>query len=203
MVKRLTTDSKRKRIVDIAGNIFWENGYEGTSMRDIAHACGFHPSNIYNFFTNKNEILYVVLLHDYELLISAIQRILDNNSISPVQKLRLFIRVHFRIALRRKHSYRLLADTELVHLSSTQLKKIIKLRDTYDNILRKIIQAGKNKGDFDDVDEKIVGIIISSVISRSRIWFSRKGTLSPVELADATYGFILNGLRKRITFPRL
>jgi AcrR family transcriptional regulator len=42
--------------LDVAMRLFWERGYEGTSMADLSHAIGVHPSSIYAAFGDKQAL---------------------------------------------------------------------------------------------------------------------------------------------------
>ena len=48
--------STREKILNQALELFAENGYHGTSMREIAKAVGIKGSSIYNHFSGKEEI---------------------------------------------------------------------------------------------------------------------------------------------------
>ena len=89
----------------------------------------------------------------------------------------------------------MLFDEELRSLLPAHRKEIIAYRDHYDRILRKIIRRGINAGDFAEVDEKLIGYSIASMIVRTRVWFRPRGRLSIQEIADIIFKFALNGLR--------
>ncbi|MEG0619272.1 MAG: TetR/AcrR family transcriptional regulator [Bacilli bacterium] len=48
---------RKKEILDTAMNLFYENGFESTSMTDIADSMGITKGLIYNYFPSK-DILY-------------------------------------------------------------------------------------------------------------------------------------------------
>jgi AcrR family transcriptional regulator len=47
--------------------IFWERGYEGTSMADLTHAMGLNPSSIYAAFGDKQALFQLVVKRYMEL----------------------------------------------------------------------------------------------------------------------------------------
>ncbi len=65
----MATDT-RERVVDAARQLFWEQGYEATSLARIAEASGANPGSVYYFFRTKAEILDAVLEH-YERQLGA------------------------------------------------------------------------------------------------------------------------------------
>jgi hypothetical protein len=88
-----------------------------------------------------------------------------------------------------------LFDVALDKLSPANRKVIISMRDVYDCIIRKIIRRGQEKGLFMPCNEKVVGFMISSMITRSRIWFQPKKGLTVQELEDFIFRFTLRGIQ--------
>ncbi len=178
----------------VAGDLFWKKGYEGTTMRDIAKACKCKPPNIYNFFPNKEAILYEILRSQLESLISSVNYLENDETAPPVEQLRLFISGHAEYLFRVIRTSKLVFDVELDSLSPGNRKRIVKMRDEYEHILKRIIRRGIESGDFAAIDEKLVAYSIISMIMRSIIWFSPEGRLTVPQLIDFLVDFSLYGL---------
>src|SRR3990170_5917094 len=55
----------RDKALDQALHVFWQNGYEGTSIADLTAAMGINPPSLYTAFGNK-EALFRRALDRYE-----------------------------------------------------------------------------------------------------------------------------------------
>jgi AcrR family transcriptional regulator len=192
--KELKSSIKKSWILDKAGTLFWQKGYHGTSMRDIADACDCKAANIYNYFKGKEDILFEVIKDITEQAVNSVRHLENDDTTSPVEQLRSFIDNHLSVLVQMKKSSVLISDTGLQNLTRDHRKIIIELRDTYDRILMMIIRRGIESGDFAVKDEKVAVYLISSVIIRSTIWFSSKGRLSAEEVADIMFDFVYKGI---------
>jgi len=195
MAERKKRKTQRELIIAESSTLFWEKGYAETSMKDIANACGFRPANIYNFFDSKESILNEILLQEMMEIVSPIKHLKDDEGVHPVECMRMLIENHVKLTLGEKSSSKLLFDVGLKNLKPQNRKKIIKLRDDYDEIGIAIIRRGKKAGIFSrNIDEKIAVFSIASIIARSRIWYSPKGKYTVDEIIDFIYNFSLRGL---------
>jgi AcrR family transcriptional regulator len=186
---------QKAKILDNARMLFWENGYDRTSMKDIARACGFEPGNIYNYFNNKETLLYEVMKEDMDKLISSVKHLERDNILLPTEQLRSYFENTARCILGPRRTSKLLTDVGLRDLTPAHRLKIIKLRDDYEMVLREVIRRGKESGDFADVDEALACYFIVSMIIRARIWFSPRGRLTSDKVANLLFDFALHGLR--------
>jgi len=181
-------------MLNVARRLFWQKGYNATGMRDIAKAYGCRPANIYNFFANKEDILFQVLREEMEKIVDPIRHLEDDSKTPPLEQLREIIHVHLKITLSYRRSAGLLFDATLDKLSPPRRKIIVEYRDLYDRILRKVVERGIDAGYFNPIDVKLVGFMIASMITRSRVWFHPKKGASVDELADFIFRFTCNGL---------
>ena len=58
----------RQRIIDAAIQMFLEEGYEKTSIRNIADKIEYSPATIYLYYNDKDELLYDVQAQAFEKL---------------------------------------------------------------------------------------------------------------------------------------
>jgi len=188
--------ASKAAIISVAIDLFWENGYIGTSLRDIAEACGFEAANLYNYFQSKEQLLYEAMQEELERLVALLEPVTADIRSTPMERLRKFIEIHVEIMLVIGRRYKMMYDSEIRHLSPLHKKRIVALRDYYSELMLSIVEDGKKTGDFAaDIDAKFVVLMIASIIMRTVFWFSPKGRLSPVEIADMICKIVLDGIR--------
>ena len=193
--KREGNGVRKKKILALARQLFWQNGYSSVSMRDLARAYGCQPANLYNYFKTKESILFEVLLEEMEQIVQPISHLEHEEDGNPVDQLRFIIASHLKVTLSHRRSAKTLFDVALGSLLPANRKVIVSMRDTYDRTIRKVIQRGQEKGLFVPYDEKLVGFMISSMVTRSRIWFHPKKGVTVDELADFIFRFALTGIQ--------
>jgi len=58
---RLAASERRKQLIDIAMKLFSEQGFDGTSTREIAQAAGVNEAIIFRHFKTKEDLYWAVL----------------------------------------------------------------------------------------------------------------------------------------------
>ena len=193
MVKQEQTQDRKTMILETAKKLMIEKGYHATSMRDIARACSSEPSNIYYYFTSKEEILLQIYVVQFNRMSNIVNHLDSDSTKSPAEKLRFFIASYIPSS---ETNYGLLVDAELKHLSPANRRTVLKLRDQHEMILRRIIRQGIDNGDFIKTDEKLLSIMIFSILQRLMLWYSPQGKLSPEEVVNYIYEFVISRLVK-------
>ncbi|KQX23434.1 MULTISPECIES: TetR/AcrR family transcriptional regulator [unclassified Sphingomonas] len=89
-------DGTKAAIIEASIKLFYNKGYRGTSMPDIASECDITPAAIYYHFKNKEQVLWSC----YENLIKELdERVIKevNKFTDPKAKLERFIEIVFNI----------------------------------------------------------------------------------------------------------
>lgn len=80
----------RETGLDVAANLFWARGYEGTSIADLTAAMGITPPSLYATFGSKEELFRMALNHSISQQNSQRLELLDAKT--PVyETLKLFL----------------------------------------------------------------------------------------------------------------
>ena len=69
---------RETRIVDIAQEVFFEFGYENTTVLQIAKSAGYNKRTIYLYFKDKEEIFLAVVLRGLKILLQSLQDVVEN-----------------------------------------------------------------------------------------------------------------------------
>lgn len=98
----VTLTEKKKDIMDTALHLFSINGYNETSMQDIASHCNISKATIYKYFKSKEELLAYIVKYLHEDTINILNEINSNNSLNAKEKFEQKIFLLFSTFINKK-----------------------------------------------------------------------------------------------------
>ncbi|MGE4607846.1 MAG: TetR/AcrR family transcriptional regulator [Myxococcota bacterium] len=96
----------QRAILEAAGSILVEDGYEHFTMRKLANRCGYTAPTIYNHFGDKTGLIDAVLEEVFRELVVVLERV--QPAADPLDRLRAQFDAFVDFALRNPTHYRLL-----------------------------------------------------------------------------------------------
>ena len=66
---------RKKRLIDIAEQVFFKKGFDGTTMPMIADAAGYNKRTIYLYFKDKEELFLAVVLRGLKRLYECLRTV--------------------------------------------------------------------------------------------------------------------------------
>lgn len=165
--------------------LFAHEGYEATSMREIAAAVGIQAGSLYNHFSSKEEILWDLtrgaLLDLREQIDTALAELPADSPAAA--KLSAFIEAHVRFHALNSERARIV-NQQMSGLNRTHYREVVGLRRTFEEQLEGILDDGVRDGSFTLVDARLsVYAILQMCIAVSN-WFRKGGDLSVDEVAS-------------------
>jgi TetR/AcrR family transcriptional regulator, cholesterol catabolism regulator len=101
-------DRRLGKILVHATEVFYEKGYEGASMRDLARTSGMSLSGLYYYFESKEKLLYLIQKHTFRTIVERLRECLDEVS-DPEQRIRVFILNHLEYFLANREAMKVLS----------------------------------------------------------------------------------------------
>jgi AcrR family transcriptional regulator len=93
----------RQEILRAAARLFQQQGYDATSMNDVAAALKLSKGGLYHHFQSKDEILYNIMSHAMDITeqrVINVVRHIDGSSVAGAEeRLRTLIRLHIQVVL--------------------------------------------------------------------------------------------------------
>ena len=174
--------SRRDELIDAAAHLFREQGYERTTVRDLAQAVGMQSGSLFYHFKNKAEILEAVMAKGVTDITINAEAALQHD-VAPIEKLRSLIREHLKALLgSSQHALEVLLY-EWHSLSPEARERIVELRDRYEAIWQVVLDEVAKDGLLPD-DTAFLRKMLFGSMNWTVQWFRPNGNMSINELAD-------------------
>jgi AcrR family transcriptional regulator len=186
-----TTPSRKDIIFREAARLFREKGYNGSTLRGLASRSGVKGGSIYHHFSSKQEILYAIMEYTMTNLINRLQLAIKDED-EPLEKLRKAIIFHIEYHTGdMDETY--VADAELRSLEDDNYRKIVQMRNDYEEIYRNILFEGKCAGKMHIENIKIASRAVLQMCTGISYWFDPCGEQSISEIAEGYVELFLWG----------
>jgi len=188
--------STSQRLLDAAAALFATKGYGATSTREIAAVLGIQKASLYYHIGSKEELLYAICRSSLEQIRSDVEAALAEVR-DPLERIRALICAHVESMLRDqdKHS---VAMAEMHLLSHERLAQVLALRDSYENLVRSVLQEAQSAGLLrQDIHVKYLCLSLLGLLNRVEVWYRPTGPLSPPEFGELMAVVFLTGAAAR------
>ena len=189
------SNQTKSRIVSAAWKLFYQYGYENTTIDDIAEISQTTKGTFYHYFNSKDDLLgSLSYLFDqkYEELTETMDPGMD-----PVSQL-LFINHELFLMIENTVSVSLLSQLFGSQLTTRGERHLLNPDRTYYKLLRKIVVEGKEAGLFRD-DLSVTDITKAYALYERAMmydWCISDGNYSLCQYSEKMLPLFLNGLAK-------
>ncbi len=183
----------RTAIRQAAAERFFHQGYESTTVREIADALDIRAASIYYHYPDKQQILFELIDSAMSLLADGVREAVAAHDASA-DRLAAIVVHHVALhALRPLEAT--LGETELRSLTGARLDLAVAKRDAYEAIVVGVLAEGVRTGAFEPLDPKLTAFAVISMCTNVGIWYRPDGrlTLSEVARSYATMATRLAG----------
>jgi TetR/AcrR family transcriptional regulator, cholesterol catabolism regulator len=180
-------------ILKIAAEVFFEQGYNGAKLEDIARQAGIVKGSLYHYFESKE--------HMYERLIDEVKNLADIGAEAggdlPVEdRMAEIVRRRMELVVRNPVEIGIISR-HLVRMDGKAGEWARDYRRNFVHGLRDIIEEGQADGVFRPGDPDVLATFILGTITVVTEWYRPGGRLSAEEITEEMVAFVLQGLGVR------
>jgi AcrR family transcriptional regulator len=169
--------------------LFAARGYAATGIREIAEDAGVTTAALYHHMGSKQDLLLVIMRDAmHEMIAGARAALADSDD--PADELAALARAHVMYnGENLLDAY--VGDAEIRSLDPANRTRIVKLRDTYEELWTEVIVRGVASGRFRISDPKLFRIAVIQMCNGVTYWYTPAGPTSLPAIADGLAGFAL------------
>ncbi|MEX2393829.1 MAG: TetR/AcrR family transcriptional regulator [Actinomycetota bacterium] len=187
---RADSNGTLRRIYEAALVLLAERGYHGTSVREIADACGIKASSIYAHLPSKERLLHDLALLGHEEHRDVMRDAVLGAGAEPAEQLKALVAAHVRFHA----TYPVLAtvaNNELHALSPASAAEIVEIREDDIRTIQEVIERGVRLGRFSCRDSFLATAVIGAMGIRLATWYPARGGYDVDEIVAEFTDFAL------------
>jgi TetR/AcrR family transcriptional regulator, cholesterol catabolism regulator len=184
-------DRRLGKILEHATEVFYDKGYEGASMRDLARASGMSLSGLYYYFESKEKLLYLIQKHTFTTIVERLRERLDEVS-DPEQRIRVFILNHLEYFLANPKAMKVLSHEAEV-LTNSFGAEIAAIKREYYRICVGLLEDFKAAKRL-EFSSRMAVLSLFGMMNWIYTWYNRRVDADARELSRGMGNIFLRGI---------
>jgi len=183
---------RRQVILNVAAELFSEQGYDRSSIRDIASRAGLLAGSVYHHFPSKEELYLSVHREGFRRLMEAVEAAVAAGS-DPWDRLARVCEVHVHLIVAGTPVDRVTGNSLALADNHELLAKIRPVRQSYEKLFRELIDALPVAP---GIDRTVLRLMLLGAMNWVFVWY-REGRRTPEQIADAMVDIVRRGADPR------
>jgi TetR/AcrR family transcriptional regulator, cholesterol catabolism regulator len=186
------SEAKLQHIMIHAAQIFAEEGFERTSMRDISRVTGVSLSGLYYYFESKQKLLYLIQYNTFTYIMEQLPSRLYAVH-EPTARLRALVQNHIEYFLSHPNEMKVLAHEEEA-LDPPFRDKVAAIKRRYYALAREIFDGLAVEGLAPGIQPRVAILSLFGMMNWVYKWHNPRIDPGAEELASAILAIFLNGV---------
>lgn len=186
-------NERRREILETAARLICENGYKGTSLRDIAEACGLTKAGLYHYCKSKDHLLFEIMGYGMDIfeeqVLDRVMPIAD-----PVERLRTCMRLNVRLVTDDRTKEVTIILHEHATLMGEARAQINARKKRYVRFLESSFTEAIRDGRIRAVEPRVAAFSFLGQVLWIYKWFRADGTIGAERLALEMEKLFFEGL---------
>jgi AcrR family transcriptional regulator len=180
---------KREQILLEAGELFYEHGYQRTTLEMVAKRLGVTKPFIYYHFKDKAEILAEISKRGISNGNDVMRQSLAGTGTAS-ERLYEASKAIVRTVLHSQH-YTAIFFREQKNYDPEMREQLETLHREFDELLSRLLEEGVARGEFRIADIRLCSLAIGGMVNWAYTWYRESGRLSVEELCEGMARLVL------------
>jgi AcrR family transcriptional regulator len=186
-------DGQRELILDRAAALFARGGYPGTSMNQVAEACGLSKATLYHYYRDKYELLVSIADGHVTRLRAVVDEAVAEES-TPEGQMRVLVRRLVEEYANAQNEHRVLTE-DVKFLQPEDRERVLgKEREVVAGFAR--VVAALRPDLKDAAMSKPLTMLLFGMVNWMFTWMKPDGALAYEDMAPVVADLFLGGLEK-------
>jgi len=167
------SDITRQRVLEVTSDLFRRNGYQATSMRDIATALGMKSGSLYYYYESKEALLAAILNDNIDATRAGLKQMVADLPADATarQKFEAAIAASVK-TISQAGDMAVVSAQTLSFLQEPEYSEQSEHRRAYNQFWRDIIIEGKEKGEIrKDLPDAVASMAIVGALTFVAEWY--------------------------------
>lgn len=171
--------STRDLVRAAACEVFYEFGYHGASVREIASRRGVTVAALYHHYPSKADLLAEVVVRFMEGVVEHVGEAVAGAEGTAVERLAAAVRANV-LFLTGRQTEGFVANAEIRYLTDENHERAIEAQRALQHCYEKILQEGTESGEFEVPNIRITARVIMSMCTAILSWYKKGDAASDI-----------------------
>lgn len=139
---------KQLQILEVAVNLFAEQGFDGTSVRDIAKAADVNIAMISYYFGSKEKLMEAIFARHSANVRFQLENLLHDKEMGPFEKMEKLIDSYLEKYFSQQCFHKIVVRSQMSNQSNSVKPILHVMKKPNQELITKLIQEGQKKGAF-------------------------------------------------------
>jgi len=181
-------DSRQPQVLNAAARLFRTQGFDGTSVRNIAGSAGMLPGSLYCHFATKEALLIAVYIKGVEQISGAVLQAISGIA-DPWDRLQAACEAHLDAILRDDDYAQVVIRVRPSDVPDAS-ERLIDLRNQYEALFAAIVNDLPLAA---SIDRRAFRLMLMGALNWSQTWFRPDGRSSPRSIARQFVALLRQG----------
>ena len=169
-MKVMNYSEKQLKIISAAETLFSNQGYDGTSVRDIADYAHVNVAMISYYFGSKEKLMEAIFEQRTQTLSDKIELLLKDTTLNPFRKIEIVIEDYVERVVEKHKFFKLMICEQMLEKNNSIHHLLKRLKTSNLELIGKLIEDGQQKKVFrKDID---VALLMNTLMGTSMQTFS-------------------------------